>query len=97
MHAFGIDPRDARVQEDLPTYRVDVWSAADGTDDIGSRCDTWRIEGARDVDDIFRWIDQEHRDRRVVLYLETPLEDGGVRLSRLRGEDPLDSAWLDRV
>lgn len=98
--ANEIDPREATVQEDVPTYRVDFWGAGEedaASLDVTSRCDTWRVEGAQDVEEVFGWVSQVQAGRRPVVYVEVSLPGGGIHLSRIRGVDPLDSAWTDRI
>lgn len=80
MRASSVDPRYANHIEDSPAYRVDFWDANENSDE-------WRIEAARNIDEVMSWAAENASGRSYVVYSEVENE-AGVALARLFGTEP---------
>lgn len=89
MKSRLIDPRDANLDDDVPTYRVYFWA------DDASGKEEWELSET-DLDDVLQWIHQHGNGRSHSLWAVTR-NLGDVTLVQLRGID-LDAApntWPD--
>lgn len=84
-----IDPRDANLEDDAPTYRVYFWA------DDASGKEEWELSET-DLDAVLQWIPEHSNGRSHSLWAVTR-DVVDVTLVRLRGID-LDAAsdtWPD--
>lgn len=69
LRAEQVDPRDVRVENETPVYRVYF-------EDQGGATDEYRLTGASDVGDALDWGTQHADGRAFHLFVETEAMSG---------------------
>ncbi len=93
MHAFDTVHAEPRTSIDAPRYRVNFWQRM--SEEGAWRLDAHVLEGADDISEALRWIDEQASGRRIELFVEVDEEAVGsftdprkCGLVRLLGENP---------
>lgn len=92
MEIVEVDPRDVRWEDDLPEYRVTLWSSG------GAASWEYLIAGADGVRAVLDWLKQQtrpegrHADHVAEVFIVARCREDGLGLLRLGGQRPREGS-----